>query len=96
MKKLFSLVLVLINITVSQLVLAEDGGILHQENCIACHVAMTGGDGSLLYTRKDHKVSSIETLTKQVNRCQSSLGLNWSESQISAVQKYLNSTYYNF
>ncbi len=34
----------------SQFAFAEDGELLHQENCITCHAAMTGGDGSVLYT----------------------------------------------
>jgi len=76
--------------------LAEDGGILHEENCIACHAAMTGGDGSVLYTRKDRKASSSEALRKQVNRCQTSLGLNWDAGQISAVHEFLNSSFYHY
>lgn len=75
---------------------AEDGAMLHQENCIACHAAMTGGDGSVLYTRDDRTVKSLDALSKQVDRCQSSLDLAWSSDQISSVQKHLNSLYYQF
>jgi mono/diheme cytochrome c family protein len=75
---------------------AEDGSSLHAENCIACHASMTGGDGSVLYTREDHSVKSVDDLRKQVNRCQSSLGLNWSDEQISSVQQYLNTSFYKF
>ena len=91
--RLFALLLF---IYASQFVLAEDGLILHQENCTACHAAMTGGDGSVLYTRKNRNVTTSEALTNQVNRCQSSLELNWSEQQINTVQSYLNKMYYNF
>ncbi|MEM7400841.1 MAG: cytochrome c [Pseudomonadota bacterium] len=76
--------------------LSADGLALHQENCTACHAAMTGGDGSLLYTRKDNKIKSSEALTKQINRCQSSLELNWTANQISTVHEYLNSAFYKF
>lgn len=96
MKKQFLLFTVLVVSCIFQLVKAESGATLHQENCIACHAAMTGGDGSILYTRNDHKVKSSETLTKQVNRCQTSLGLNWTEQQINAVHTHLNSMYYHF
>ena len=72
------------------------GGKLHQDNCIACHAAMTGGDGSVLYTRKDRRVTSLDSLAKQVHRCQSSLGLNWSTDQQQNVQHYLNEKFYNF
>lgn len=72
------------------------GSKLHQDNCIACHTAMTGGDGSVLYTRENRRVTSLDSLAKQVNRCQSSLGLNWSTDQRQNVQHYLNEKYYNF
>ena len=85
-----------VNITLLQTVHAQDGAALHQENCIACHAAMTGGDGSVLYTRDDRGVKSLDALSKQVDRCQSSLGLAWSNDQISSVQQYLNNSYYKF
>ena len=72
------------------------GSKLHQDNCLACHAAMTGGDGSMLYTRKNRRVTSLDSLAKQVYRCQSSLGLNWSTDQQQNVQHYLNETFYNF
>ncbi|MFK7815063.1 MAG: cytochrome c [Gammaproteobacteria bacterium] len=75
---------------------ADDGATLHAENCIACHAAMTGGDGSVLYTRDDRNVMSMGSLGNQVNRCQSSLDLNWTNDQINNVQKYLNETFYKF
>ncbi len=75
---------------------AEDGSSLHAENCIACHAAMTGGDGSVLYTRDDRNVDSLDALSKQIDRCQSSLDLNWSSDQISSVQQYLNKSFYEF
>ena len=75
---------------------AEDGSQLHQNNCIACHAAMTGGDGTVLYTRKNRMVTSIDSLHKQVHRCQSSLGLNWSATQKANVAQFLNESYYKF
>ena len=75
---------------------AQDGAALHENHCIACHAAMTGGDGSVLYTRDDRKVTSSDALTKQVNRCQTSLGLGWSNDQINSVQQFLHQTYYKF
>ena len=75
---------------------AQTGSQLHQSNCIACHAAMTGGDGSVLYTRKNRRVTTIESLAKQINRCQSSLGLNWSAAQQLSVQQFLNEKFYHF
>ena len=96
MKIQFPLFALLLFICATQLAFAENGSALHEENCIACHAAMTGGDGSVLYTRKNRNVTSSAALTKQVNRCQSSLELNWSEQQINTVHSYLNKMYYNF
>ncbi len=75
---------------------ADNGQALHTENCIACHAAMTGGDGSVLYTRDDRNVINMQALGKQVHRCQSSLDLGWTTDQIDSVQKYLNSSFYKF
>jgi len=88
----FALIVALLNSNV----LAENGITLHADNCVACHAAMTGGEGTVLYTREDHAVKNFDELGKQVNRCQSSLGLNWSKGQIESVQQYLNSTFYNY
>ena len=85
-----------VNVTFLQTAHAQDGKALHQENCIACHAAMTGGEGSVLYTRDDRGVKSLDALSKQVDRCQSSLGLNWSNDHISSVQQYLNELFYKF
>ena len=85
-----------INVTFLHTAHAQDGEVLHRENCIACHAAMTGGEGSVLYTRNDRGVKSLDALNKQVDRCQSSLGLNWSNDQISSVQQYLNKLFYQF
>lgn len=72
------------------------GNELHTENCKKCHAAMTGGDGSVLYTRNNRNVISIDALADRIHYCQSSLGLNWSADQQQAVKLYLNRSYYNF
>ena len=74
----------------------QNGGDLHSEYCIKCHAAMTGGDGSVLYTRKNRNVKSLNALADRIHFCQSSLELNWSEDQQQAVKLYLNKSYYNF
>lgn len=87
---------ILLGIIFLQTAAAEDGAVLHEKNCIACHAAMTGGEGTILYTRDDRAVKTSDELTKQVNRCQSSLGLDWSNTQINSVQQYLNQSFYSF
>lgn len=73
-----------------------DGKALHQENCVACHTNMTGGDGSALYTRKDRRVTSLDGLEAQVKRCESNIGLRWFDDEVLAVVKHLNTSYYHF
>jgi cytochrome c2 len=69
---------------------------LHTNNCVTCHTSMVGGDGSGLYTRADRRVTSQNQLVTQVNRCESTLGLNWFEEDVMAVVEYLNRNYYKF
>ena len=74
----------------------ESGRELHQENCISCHQAKMGGDGSGIYTREDRRIDSFAALNKQVRRCKTSLGVPWPEHQIKDVIEYLNTTFYKF
>ena len=74
----------------------ERGRVLHSENCIQCHAAMYGGDGTTIYVREDRRIDSLVALTKQVRRCKNSLGLPWPEDQIEDLIIYLNSTFYHF
>lgn len=69
---------------------------LHRANCVACHVNMTGGDGSVLYTRHNRRVQSLSGLEAQVRRCESNLELKWFDEDIEAVVGYLNDKYYHF
>lgn len=69
---------------------------LVEENCIKCHADAVGGDGSGIYTRKNHVVDSLAALRKQVHRCKTSLGVSWPADQINDVVAYLNKTYYKF
>jgi len=74
----------------------ERGRILHNENCIKCHAAMYGGDGSTMYLREERHIESLKALNMQVKRCKNSLGLPWPEDQIDDLIAYLNATFYHF
>jgi len=65
------------------------GKSLQQENCMGCH-----DDG--MYTRENRRVSSLDSLEKQVRRCEMALGLKWFDEDVAAVTEYLNTTYYNY
>jgi mono/diheme cytochrome c family protein len=75
---------------------AEHGKTLHQTHCTSCHIGMTGGDGSPLYTRKDRRVNSLQGLKKQVRRCETTLELKWFDDDVADVVEYLNTQYYKF
>jgi len=67
-----------------------DGGKnIHHENCVRCH-------DSSVYTRPDHKVTSLPSLEAQVRRCDSMLGLKLFDEDINAVVEFLNTDYYKF
>lgn len=71
------------------------GKTLHDSNCTQCHIGIVGSDGSGVYTRKDHRVTSLSGLKTQVQRCKSNAGLAWNTQQVDAVTTYLNDTFYH-
>lgn len=75
---------------------AGHGRELHQQHCVGCHINMTGGDGSVLYTRSDRRVRSLAGLQAQVRRCEANLELKWFDEDIEDVVEYLNQAYYRF
>jgi mono/diheme cytochrome c family protein len=99
MKKMNVFTLLVATVGLSSLTLAaniENGKKLHEAHCTACHIGMTGGDGSLLYTRKNRRVNSLDALNNQVRRCESNLELKWFEEDIEDVVHYLNTRFYAF
>lgn len=75
---------------------AEHGKRLHDESCSGCHIDMTGGDGSTLYTRSDRKIKSKESLETQVQRCATNTNQSWFENDVKSVTEYLDKTWYQF
>lgn len=72
--------------------LAEDpstGQSLHDRSCVACH-------DSQVYTRPNRRVTDLDGLAAQVDRCETNLGLLWFDEQKGAVVDYLNDSYYHF
>lgn len=99
MKKMNILAILVATVGLSSITLAantENGKKLHEAHCTACHIGMTGGDGSLLYTRKNRRVNSLDALENQVRRCESNLELKWFEEDINDVVHYLNTRFYTF
>jgi len=75
---------------------SEKGRKLHGENCVTCHKSLTNEEPDSLYTRENRRVTSLDALQKQVERCQFSLGLQWFDDEIATVTQYLNDNFYHF
>ena len=68
----------------------------YRQHCIACHARMTGGDGALLYRRKDRLVNDYAALVERVAHCRQGTGAAWSKAQEDEVVRYLNRSFYRF
>ncbi|MCG6897360.1 MAG: cytochrome c [Thiocapsa sp.] len=62
---------------------------LYEANCLSCH-------GSEIYTREGRLISSMDGLERQVQRCETALGLRWFDDDIKDVANYLNDRFYHF
>ena len=72
------------------------GKTLHDKACISCHVNLSGGDGSGIYTRADRKTRSPEQLAARVAGCNANTGAGWFPEDEAHVAAYLNQQYYKF
>ena len=75
---------------------AKAGKALVEKNCVNCHAASFGGDGSAIYTREYRKIHTAKGLLAQVRNCNTNIGLKWFEDEELNVAAYLNNTYYKF
>ena len=65
------------------------GALLYSTHCAACHTAE-------IHWREKSLVTNMDSLKFQVRRWQASIGLNWTEDELTDVAGYLNATYYGF
>ncbi len=75
---------------------SQHGKTLHDANCIACHVSLTGGDPHGLYTRNNRRIDSLSSLQTQVQRCELAQGLQWFPDDIESVAQFLDQRFYKF
>lgn len=75
---------------------ANIGKSMVEKNCISCHAAKYGGDGSGIYTRENRKIKNAPALLAQIRNCNTMIGLKWFEDEELHVARYLNQTYYKF
>ena len=74
---------------------AKIGKTLHDKSCIACHASKFGEDGSKMYTRADHKVTTQPQLISRVKACNNNVGASWFPEEEAHVAAFLNATYYH-
>ena len=58
-------------------------------------VSRFGDDGSKMYTRAEHKVTSKTQLSARIKACNSNIGTNLFPEEESHIEAYLNTTYYH-
>lgn len=68
---------------------ANHGKSLQQDNCMSCH-----DDG--IYTREERRVTTLDALRQQVQRCETNLNLTWFPEDVDDVIEYLNTSFYKF
>ena len=74
----------------------QAGQALYEKNCMACHAAKFGGDGSAIFTRPNHKVQNMAQLQAQVTACSVHNNTGWFPSDEANVAAWLNQQYYRF
>ena len=67
-----------------------------QYKCNSCHIGKVGGDGSAIFTRPDHKVTSPQGMVEQMTMCSGSLGKTLTAQELQHLGAYLNKRYYKF
>ncbi len=65
------------------------GELLYETHCNACHT-------SKIHWREQKLATDWNSLKVQVRRWQASMGLDWSEEEITDVTHYLNAVHYGF
>ena len=66
-----------------------EGKRLHDANCTGCH-------DSAVYTRKEHRVRSMDALKQQVENCTHMAQKEFSPAERQDIVKYLNDQFYRF
>ncbi len=65
------------------------GELLYENHCSQCH-------SEQIHWRKKTLVTDWKTLISEVNRWQNASGLEWSNSDINEVSRYLHDQFYHF
>ena len=74
-----------------------NGKVIDQKKCYACHAKKSGfGNGDMIYTRSDSKVTSLPKLKSMVAMCNTELRLDLFPEDEADVTAFLNKQFYKF
>lgn len=68
---------------------ATRGELLYSTHCIACH-------NTEVHWRDKKSATNWITIQSEVQRWQKLMGLEWTDNDVAAVTRYLNSLYYHY
>ncbi len=95
MKKIISLFLITLSVSLSSNLYANDakhhkGENLHNNKCTSCH-------SDTVYSREDRMIKTMSALENQVNNCMKGAAkAEWTKPETTSVIEYLNDRYYKF
>lgn len=70
---------------------------IDQEKCYSCHAKKSGfGNGDMIYTRSDSKVTDLKKLKSMVAMCNTELRLDLFPEDEADVTAFLNKQFYKF
>ncbi len=75
---------------------ASAGKAIHDKQCVACHAARFGGDGSKIYTRTERRIKDAGQLAQQITTCNANLGNTLFPEDERNIGAYLNQQFYRF
>lgn len=74
---------------------SEGHKLMVDHQCDACHAQKWGHDGQDIY-RPGARIKDIAGLRKQVNQCNTGMGLNLFPEEETDIAAWLNQSYYHF
>ena len=69
--------------------------LIAESQCVACHVAKVGGDGSAIY-KPQGRINTAAILRGMVERCNTELNLGMFPEDVHSVAAVLNRDHYKF
>lgn len=75
---------------------AARGKVLHDKQCVNCHIERYGGDGSQMYLRADRLVRDRKALIQRVAACNDMVNAGLSPKDEEDIAAYLTQHYYKF